>query len=275
MLKGPDGMSRHPHRPRKRFGQHFLHDPHIIRRIIEALEPAPGNRIIEIGPGRGALTGPLLETVEALEVIEIDRDLARNLEEHYRDTGKLTVHCLDVLGFDFHSGDNRPIRLVGNLPYNISTPLLFHLLDNLSCIEVMVIMLQKEVADRICAGPGGKEYGRLSVNVQACCEVESLFTVGRGAFTPSPKVDSSVIRLWPAGESAPLITDRRQFQHLVRTCFSRRRKTLRNCLKGLLNEEEIQAEGIVPDIRPEELPVEAFARLANRLYKKTKTNNRD
>ncbi|MEX2524162.1 MAG: 16S rRNA (adenine(1518)-N(6)/adenine(1519)-N(6))-dimethyltransferase RsmA [Gammaproteobacteria bacterium] len=269
-------MSRSPqHRPRKRFGQHFLHDPHIIRRIIEALEPQPENRIIEIGPGRGALTGPLLETVEALEVIEIDRDLARMLEEDYRDTGKLTVHCLDVLGFDFCSGDARAIRLVGNLPYNISTPLLFHLLDNLSCIEIMIIMLQKEVADRICAGPGNKEYGRLSVNVQAVCEVESLFTVGRGAFTPSPKVDSSVIRLRPAGDKAPLIADRQQFQHLVRTCFSRRRKTLRNCLKGLLDDEQIRAEGIAPDIRPEELPVEAFARLANRLHDRVKSANPD
>lgn len=268
-------MSRYPHRPRKRFGQHFLHDPHIIRRIIDALEPQPGNRIIEIGPGRGALTGPLLKTVESLEVIEIDRDLARNLEEHYRDTGKLTVHCLDVLRFDFLSGDDRPIRLVGNLPYNISTPLLFHLLNNLSCIEVMIIMLQKEVAERICAGPGSKVYGRLSVNVQACCDVELLFTVGSSAFTPCPKVDSSVIRLQPAGDEAPRISDRQQFQHLVRTCFSRRRKTLRNSLKGLLSAAEIKAEGIAPDIRPEELPVEAFARLANRLYERIKTDNRD
>ncbi len=266
-------MSRYPHRPRKRFGQHFLHDPCVIRRIIEALEPQPDDRIIEIGPGRGALTGPLLETVAVLEVIEIDRDLARDLEEHYRDTGKLTVHCRDVLSFDFCSGDNRPVRLIGNLPYNISTPLLFHLLDHLGCIEIMVIMLQKEVADRICAEPGGREYGRLSVNIQACCDVESLFTVGRGAFSPAPNVDSSVIRLRPAGDKAPLIADRQQFRHLVRTCFSRRRKTLRNSLKGLLNEEDIKAEGIAPDVRPEELPVEAFARLANRLHGNIKADN--
>jgi len=264
-------MSRLTHRPRKRFGQHFLHDPRIIRRIVEALEADPGDRVIEIGPGRGALTGPLLKKVEALEVIEIDRDLARSLEECYRDTGKLTVHCLDVLQFDFCSGNHQSVRLVGNLPYNISTPLLFHLLDHLTCIKVMLIMLQKEVADRICAGPGSKEYGRLSVNIQARCEVESLFPVGRAAFSPSPRVDSSVIRLRPGGNKMVKIANQRRFQQLVRTCFSRRRKTLRNSLKGLLNDEEIETEGIAPNLRPEELSVEAFTKLANRLYEKEKS----
>ncbi len=265
-------MSLRPHRPRKRFGQHFLHDPHVIRRIIEALDPRPGYRIIEIGPGRGALTGPLLETpgLENLEVIEIDRDLAGELEQRYLAAGRLTVHCMDVLRFDFRAGDNRPIRLLGNLPYNISTPLLFHLLDYLDCIDVMVVMLQKEVAERICAEPGKRDYGRLSVNVQAVCNVESLFDVGKGAFSPPPRVDSAVIRLRPAESATQRIHDRKLFQQLVRTCFSHRRKTLRNSLKGLLNSSAIEAEGIGPDQRPEELSVDAFTRLANRLHEQTR-----
>jgi len=257
-------MPATPHRPRKRFGQHFLHDRNVIQRIIEALEPAAGSRVIEIGPGRGALTGPLLEVLPTLEVVEIDRDLADILEQSFGDSGRLTVHRGNVLKFDFCAGGATPVRVVGNLPYNISTPLLFHLLDQQDCIEVMLVMLQKEVARRICAGPGSRDYGRLSVMIQASCAVETLFDVGRDAFTPAPRVDSAVIRLRPHAGDGPDIGDRRQFARLVRTAFSRHRKTLRNGLKGLLDTDDFEAAGIDPETRPETLPVEAFARLAAR-----------
>lgn len=255
-------MPATPHRPRKRFGQHFLHDRTVIRRIIDALQPAADARVIEIGPGRGALTGPLLEILPVLEVVEIDRDLADALEQGFGDSGRLTVHRGDVLRFDFCAHGAAPVRVVGNLPYNISTPLLFHLLDQLDCIEVMVLMLQKEVARRICAESGSRDYGRLSVMIQASCRVEELFDVGRGAFTPAPRVDSAVIRLRPHTGDGPDIGDRQEFARLVRTAFSQRRKTLRNSLKGLRDEDDIRAAGVDPDARPETLPVEAFARLA-------------
>ncbi len=252
------------HRPRKRFGQHFLHDKRVIERIIEALGNPAGYRLVEIGPGRGALTGPLLQAADKLEVVEIDRDLAGDLEVRYHSTGKLLVHCCDVLEFDF-CNSTKPAMVVGNLPYNISTPLLFHLIEHLDCIALMLLMLQKEVAQRVCAGPGGGDYGRLSVMVQSRCRVESLFSVGRGAFTPAPKVDSAVIRLCPLAEAAPAIDDRRLFEHLVRAAFAKRRKTLRNALKGLAGEGVLEAAGISPDARAQELGVEDFARLANHL----------
>jgi 16S rRNA (adenine1518-N6/adenine1519-N6)-dimethyltransferase len=258
-------MSPRSHRPRKRFGQHFLQDRAVIERTIEALRPGPGDRVVEIGPGHGALTGPLLERVTALEVIEIDRDLARELEQRFAGDERLRVHCLDALRFDFCRDDKRPLRIVGNLPYNISTPLLFHLLEQLGCITAMVLMLQKEVAGRISADPGGKDYGRLSVMVQSLCRVETLFRVPAGAFSPPPRVESAVIRLQPAGAAAPRIDDRQQFARLVRSAFSRRRKTLRNALRGLLSGEDLEAEGVDPNARPEQLPVAAYARLANRM----------
>ncbi len=195
------------HRARKRFGQHFLHDPGVLQRIVAAIDPQPGERIVEIGPGRGALTLPLLERCRRLEVIEIDRDLIPVLEASAAGKGELVVHAGDVLEIDFDAlrGAGSRLRVCGNLPYNISTPLLFHLLASRASIVDMHFMLQKEVVDRMVAPPGGKEYGRLTVMLAAACVATSLFRVGRGAFQPPPAVDSAVVRLVPhAADPFPL-----------------------------------------------------------------------
>jgi len=255
-------MAQRPHTPRKRFGQHFLNDSAVARRIVDSLAPDAGRPVFEIGPGRGALTAPLLERLPQLHVIEIDRDLAAELETRFGPTGRLAMHCGDALDFDFCAAAPGPVQIVGNLPYNISTPLLFHLIDQLDCIAAMVFMLQAEVAARMAAQPGGRDYGRLSVMVQARCSVEHLFRVAPRAFTPPPRVESAVLRLVPAAD-APAIADRELFARLVRTAFSHRRKTLRNALKGLVEPAAFEALGIDPGARPETLPVAAFAALAN------------
>jgi len=251
-------------RARKRFGQHFLHDPGVIARIVAAIDPKPGERIVEIGPGTGALTLPLLARCGRLDVIEIDRDLARELPRRAAGTGALVVHEADALGFDFRAlwaGGPR-LRLCGNLPYNISTPLLFHLLDAREAIADMHFMLQKEVVGRIVARPGGKEYGRLTVMLAAACRSESLFRVGRGAFQPPPAVDSAVVRLVPHGRPPFPLADPARFARLVAAAFQMRRKTLRNSLRGLLDAAAFEAAGIDAGRRPETLAPEEFARLA-------------
>lgn len=250
------------HRPRKRFGQHFLHDEDVINRIVAAIAPKTGETLIEIGPGEGALTGPLLESPATLHVIEKDRDLAQLLPQRFADKKPIQVHCQDALLFDFHSIPG-PLRIVGNLPYNISTPLLFHLLDSLECIRDMVFMLQSEVVDRLNAIPGKKAYGRLSVMVQSRCEVEKLFTVDPQSFTPPPRVKSAVFRLLPLNKPLCGIEDLQTFSEVVRQSFSQRRKTLRNSLKGLLTADEIESRGINPGARAEELSIADFAVLAN------------
>ena len=253
-------------RPRKRYGQHFLHDQTVIQRIIDSILAASPCPLVEIGPGRGALTCPLLRRVEHLDVIEIDRDLAAALMKKCPYPEKLTVYNTDALKFDFRShAAGRKLCLVGNLPYNISTPLLFHLLDFIDCIEDMLFMLQKEVAERICAGAGTHQYGRLSIMVQSLCRAESLFTVGAGAFTPAPKVESAVIRLAPIPENEKPSTDRAGFSRLVRTAFSHRRKTLRNALKGLATETVLRQLGIPPTARPQDLTVAEYVKIANAL----------
>ncbi|MCG3202730.1 MAG: Ribosomal RNA small subunit methyltransferase A [Gammaproteobacteria bacterium] len=253
--------------PRKRYGQHFLHDPAIIARIVEAIGPRPGRRIVEIGPGRGALTAPLLEAACALDVVEIDRELAAMLPARLGTTPQgLRVHCQDVLDFRLGELGTAPsgYDVVGNLPYNISTPLIFHLLRQADLIRTMVFMLQKEVADRIAAPPDNKQYGRLSVMVQYHCLVDRLFTIGPGAFTPPPKVESTVIRLTPrrraAGERALNEAD---FSAVVARAFSTRRKTLRNALRDFCNTEDILGVGIDPGARAETLSVADFVRLSN------------
>lgn len=255
-------MTPHPYRARKRFGQHFLHDEAVVDRILDSLDLESGLTVIEIGPGRGALTVPLLQRLPALHVIEIDRDLAADLQARYGADGRLTVHCVDALKFDFCGAASGRLLVVGNLPYNISTPLLFHLLDHLQCIAQMVFMLQREVARRLCAEPGGRDYGRLSVMIQSRCAVQSLFNVPPGAFTPPPRVESSVVRLTPAA-AIPAIVDRGVFDSIVRTAFSHRRKTLRNALKGVIDEALLAELGIPAQNRPEDLPVSAYAALAN------------
>jgi len=258
-------VSPHPYRARKRFGQHFLHDAAVVERILDSLDLQPGLTVFEIGPGRGALTVPLLQRLPSLHVIEIDRNLASDLQARYGADGRLTVHCADVLKFDFCGAATGRLLVVGNLPYNISTPLLFHLLDHLDCIAQMVFMLQKEVAHRLSAEPGGRDYGRLSVMIQSRCAVQFLFSVPPAAFTPPPRVESAVVRLTPAAETAPLIKDRRLFADIVRTAFCHRRKTLRNALKGVVEEGIFENLGISAQNRPEDLPVSAYADLANAL----------
>ena len=251
-------------RARKRFGQHFLHDPGVIARIVAAIDPKPGERIVEIGPGLGALSRPLLERCGRLEAIEIDRDVIPELQRHCAGAGELVVHQGDVLEMDIaalHGGGPR-LRLCGNLPYNISTPLLFHLLASRPVIADMHFMLQKEVVERMVAGPGGKIYGRLTVMLAAACSAQLLFRVGSGAFRPAPAVDSAVVRLVPhAAEPFPL-PDAARFARVVAAAFSMRRKTLRNSLRGLVAEDAFGAAGIDAGRGPESLVPAEFDNLA-------------
>lgn len=252
------------HRARKRFGQHFLHDPGVLRRIVAAIDPQPDERIIEIGPGRGALTLPLLERCGRVEVIEIDRDLVPVLEANAAGRGELVVHARDVLEFDFDAlrGTGSRLRVCGNLPYNISTPLLFHLLASRASIVDMHFMLQKEVVDRMVAPPGGRDYGRLTVMLAAACIATSLFRVGRGAFQPPPAVDSAFVRLVPHAADPFPLPEPARFARLVASAFSMRRKTLRNSLRGLVDEAGFDAAGVDAGRRPETLSPAEFARLA-------------
>ncbi len=253
-----------PPRPKKRFGQHFLRDCGVVARIVAALAPQAGDHVVEIGPGTGALTRELLAHMTRLDAVELDRDLIARLESEFP-ADKLTLHQGDALKFDFCRlmQEDRKLRLVGNLPYNISTPLLFHLLDQAGCIEDMLFMLQKEVVERLRAAPGGKDYGRLSVMIQYRCAVEKLFDVASGAFTPPPKVDSTVVRLVPHAAPPVAVDDPARFALLVRAAFASRRKTLRNNMKGLLNAEDMLALGIDPVRRAETLSLAEFASLSN------------
>jgi 16S rRNA (adenine1518-N6/adenine1519-N6)-dimethyltransferase len=252
------------HTPRKRFGQHFLHDPAVIARIVEAVNPCPGQRLVEIGPGEGALTLPLLARGAKLTVIELDRDLAARLAARPEAGETLTVIQGDALKFrlgDLAAPGER-LRLVGNLPYNVSTPLLFRFIAQAEVIDDMHFMLQREVVERMAAPPGSKTYGRLTVMLAAACRVEPLFDIGPGAFRPPPRVWSSVVRLEPWREPPFPLPDPAQFAEVVRRAFGQRRKTLRNALSGLVDADAIRAAGIDPGARAETLPPEAFARLA-------------
>jgi 16S rRNA (adenine1518-N6/adenine1519-N6)-dimethyltransferase len=253
------------HRARKRFGQNFLHDPGIIQQIIYAINPKNGENLVEIGPGQGALTLALLPLVKQLHAIELDRDLLEPLAEQSRPLGELILHNQDVLKFDFSKliKEGQPLRVVGNLPYNISTPILFHLLEYAGAITDMHFMLQKEVVERMAAHPGTKTYGRLSIMLQAKADVTPLFTIGPGAFKPAPKVDSALVRLQPANPPQYSIENWRRFSEIVSQAFSQRRKTLRNSLRKAVSAELIEAAGIAPKSRAEQLSVADFARLAN------------
>ncbi|MCG6943075.1 MAG: 16S rRNA (adenine(1518)-N(6)/adenine(1519)-N(6))-dimethyltransferase RsmA [Thiohalocapsa sp.] len=260
------------HRPRKRFGQNFLHDPGTIRRILAAVAPAPGKHLVEIGPGQGALTAGLLEAAGELDVIELDRDLVGPLAQRLGALGRLRVHQADALKFDLCAllGETKAetdasgrLRLVGNLPYNISTPLLFRFLEQARCIEDMHLMLQKEVVERLAAEPGSKSYGRLSVMVQSQCAVARVLTVGPGAFTPAPKVDSAVVRLRPLRPPPVSLRDPALHARLVAAAFSQRRKRISNSLRGLADTALMARCGLDPGSRAEQLSVADFARLAN------------
>ncbi|MBF8268661.1 MAG: Ribosomal RNA small subunit methyltransferase A [Gammaproteobacteria bacterium] len=254
------------HKARKRFGQHFLHDQNIIQRIINTITADNSTRIVEIGPGMGALTIPLLQAMGRLDVVEIDRDLAQQLAERCRDIGTLHIHIMDVLQFDFCGLGTDKIKVVGNLPFNISTPLLFHLLNNMHCIDSMLFMMQKEVVDRICAQPNNRSYGRLSVMVQSECTARKLFNIAPGAFTPVPKVESSMVSLTPKIPMTSPVSDKLIFSQVVKQAFNQRRKTIRNSLKGLVDEAVLLDVGIVHSQRAENLSVADYIKLANFLH---------
>lgn len=249
---------------KKSLGQHFLSDRHYIDSIVRAVDPKPGDRLVEIGPGQGAITFPLLRRHGQLTVIEFDRDLIAPLTAAAAGVGELTILNRDVLSVDFTAlAEGARIRLVGNLPYNISSPILFHALDHAAAVADMHFMLQKEVVDRMAADPGSKVYGRLSVMLQAYCEVTSLFVVPPGAFRPPPKVDSAVVRLVPRPPQTVGIADPKRFADVVRAAFGQRRKTLRNALNGVCDAAQFEAAGVRPDARAEQLEVADFVRLAN------------
>lgn len=255
------------HRARKRFGQNFLHDAGVIHRILRAIHAREGQRLLEIGPGQGALTEGLLGSGARLDVIELDQDLIPLLKLKFGLESRFSLHQGDALKFDFASlvESGEKLRVVGNLPYNISTPLIFHLLEYAPVIEDMHFMLQKEVVERLAATPGGGDWGRLSIMVQYHCRVEHLFNVGPGAFNPPPKVDSAIVRLTPFAEPPHPARDPKLLERVVREAFNQRRKTLRNTLKPLLSVEDIEAAEVDPTLRPEQLDLAAFVRLANRL----------
>ena len=260
------------YKTKKRFGQHFLHDQSVIQRLIHEIRPKADENFVEIGPGLGALTFPLLDLINHLNVIEIDRDIIKRLEQ--RNNPKLTIHGVDALSFDFKKlldqsdASKQKLRVVGNLPYNISTPLIFHLLESSSIIQDMHFMLQNEVVKRITAKPGSKTYGRLSVMVQYYCDTEYLFFVGPESFQPPPKVDSAILRLSPWKEQPFQALDDNQLSKVVAQAFSMRRKTLRNNLKKLLSTEQIESLGINPGLRAEVLTVEDFVKLSNLISNK-------
>jgi len=254
---------------RKRFGQHFLHDPSVLENIVAAVSPRPDDRLVEIGPGRGALTRLLLDASHgALDAIEIDRDLAAMLRSEFAAQPRFVLHEADALGFDFtHLAQERggKLRVVGNLPYNISTPLLFQLLKHAAAIEDLHIMLQKEVVARMAAQPDEEDYGRLTIMLAPWVTVEWLFDVGPGAFKPPPRVWSAVVRLTVRQQPAFAVSP--HFAAVVAAAFSHRRKTLRNALRSLVSLEQIEACGLDPGTRPETIAPEAFNELAKTLDK--------
>lgn len=251
------------HKARKRFGQNFLTDPMVIQRIVDSIAPEPGQLMMEIGPGQAALTGPLAESGVNLYLVEIDRDLAAVLERRFQNNPDVALHVGDALKMDFGEiSKGRRFRLVGNLPYNISTPLLFHLLQWSELLIDMHFMLQQEVVNRMAASPGSKAWGRLSIMCQYRCEVTPLFAVQAGSFTPAPRVQSAVVRLVPHREPPVRIDSMDSFQRLVSQAFSMRRKTLRNSLRELLSASVIESAGIDPGLRPEALSLQQFADLS-------------
>ena len=253
------------HIPKKRFGQNFLTDQFVLQDIIQMIAPQPQDNMVEIGPGQGAMTGLLLQELNKLQVVELDRDLVAMLQKKFN-PDKLTIHSGDALQFDFGAlaeSSGRKLRVVGNLPYNISSPLLFHLAQYTHLIEDQHFMLQKEVVQRMVAAPGGKEYGRLSVMLQWRYQMDLLFIVPPTAFDPPPKVDSAIVRMQPIAH--PLDCEQRKLEQVVTKAFSQRRKVLRNCLSELFTENQLIDAGLNPQARPETVPLVQFVELARRL----------
>ncbi|WFE68150.1 16S rRNA (adenine(1518)-N(6)/adenine(1519)-N(6))-dimethyltransferase RsmA [Thiomicrospira sp. R3] len=263
-------MSGHKHK--KQFGQNFLNNPNVIHNIVAAINPKTDQHLVEIGPGEAALTEPLLERVAKLDIIEIDRDLIAPLTRRFQNKPSFHLHNTDALKFDYRQLLEQPgekLRIVGNLPYNISSPLIFHLMDQADIISDMHFMLQKEVVERITATPGNKAFGRLTVMVQYTCQTEYLFSVGPENFTPPPKVDSAIVRLIPHATRPYTADNFIDFAALVKQAFSQKRKTLRNTLKNWLTTEQIEQCDIDPGLRAEALNLADFVRLAN-LYTQQK-----
>ena len=253
------------HIPRKRFGQNFLTDDVVLHDIIRSIAPAADDAMVEIGPGLAAMTALLLEELRHLHVVELDRDLVERLKKRFS-AERLTVHSADALKFDFASipvPEGRKLRVVGNLPYNISSPLLFHLAEIAPQVQDQHFMLQKEVVERMVAEPGGKAYGRLSVMLQWRYHMELLFVVPPTAFDPPPQVDSAIVRMIPLAQ--PMACEQALLEQVVTKAFSQRRKVIRNCVAGLFTEDELRQAGVDPQDRPEAVPVQQFVALANLL----------
>ena len=248
--------------PRKRFAQHFLQDENVIKQIIDFIQPVADQTLVEIGPGQGALTNHLSGKAAAIHVVEIDRDLCGFLREQFSADNTLAIHCMDALDFNFQKQGLTNSRIIGNLPYNVSTPLLFHLLGQLDHIKDMILMLQEEVVDRLQAEPGNKVYGRLSVMVQSQCQVEKLMRIEPAAFNPIPGVYSAIVRMIPLDDREMDREKLRVFTTIVRESFNHRRKTLHNCLKHLMSDDSIRNAGIDPGIRAEQLSVAQFLTLS-------------
>lgn len=257
------------HQARKRFGQNFLQDPNVIDSIVSSINPQAEDLLVEIGPGLGALTEQMLPKVNKLQVIELDRDLIPRLTVKFGTSGKLTINQADALTFDYtrlipqSNPGNKRLRIVGNLPYNISTPLIFKLLEHADLIQDMHFMLQKEVVDRLSANVGEKAYGRLSIMVQYHCQVEGLFVVGPGAFNPPPKVDSAIVRLAPHRQTDIVTSNPKLMGKIVTAAFNMRRKTIRNGLKDIASCEQLESAGINPGHRPETIPLKQWVELTN------------
>ena len=253
------------HTPRKRFGQNFLRDDGVVQRIVMAVNPRAGDHLVEIGPGEGVMTAAFLKTGNPLDAVEIDRDLAAHLRQRFADQPGFRLHQADALKFDFAAlAQGGKLRVVGNLPYNISTPLMFRLFNAAAHIEDMYFMLQREVIDRLCAEPGEPDYGRLGVMARYYCTAEKLFEVYPESFYPPPKVVSAIVRLIPHPQ--PIVdADAVLLGKVVATAFSQRRKTLRNALKSLFDENALADAGIDPSARAETLSLEQYAGLARRL----------
>ncbi|WP_371376243.1 16S rRNA (adenine(1518)-N(6)/adenine(1519)-N(6))-dimethyltransferase RsmA [Thalassotalea aquiviva] len=252
------------HQAKKRFGQNFLHDDAVISRIVDAIDPAEGQNLVEIGPGLGALTEPVIERAGDISVVELDRDLAHRLRHHPFIAKHLTIYEIDALKFDFSTlASEQPLRIFGNLPYNISTPLIFHLLSFKDTVVDMHFMLQKEVVMRMAAAPNSKAYGRLSIMCQYYCKVMPVMEIGPEAFQPPPKVDSAIVRLIPHKEIANPAKDVSWLERVTREAFNQRRKTIRNSFKKLINVEDLEALGINPSHRPENLSMDDYIKVAN------------
>ncbi len=254
------------HIAKKRFGQNFLHDQSVINSLVEAISPEKKDLMVEIGPGLGALTQPLLKKLDLLHVVEVDRDIITWMEKTYINQS-ITIHNCDALKFNFNTLGNN-IRVVGNLPYNISTPILFHLLENLPFITDMHFMLQKEVVERMVAQPSTAAYGRLSVMLQYQLQMDYLFTVPPDAFDPAPKVESAFVRCIPHATKPDIAIDENLFASIVLAAFGQRRKTLRNTLKNMLSDEDFEKLVLNPQLRAENLKVADYVSIANYLAAK-------